>query len=188
MGPINWIAVLAAALVSAAVLWLFWRGPLRWPYLLQIVPAAMLGHALARIGPEKLAAKPHLYFMQAGGLALAIVIPAPQHSVLKFQSTVFAPAASTIFSMETGCSASSKCRSFTPAGPPTLVSLERQDPSNILFIIIGTRVAIHQPVAYRHAPVPQGGMAIPRPPGPGASPPSTRDANAVLIGARMGFG
>ena len=76
MGSINWFAVFAAALVSAAILWLFWRGPLRWPYLLQIVPAAMLGHALARIGPEKLAAKPHLYFMQAGGLALAIVIPA----------------------------------------------------------------------------------------------------------------
>jgi hypothetical protein len=36
----------------------------------------MLGHALARIGPEKLAAKPQLFFMQSGGLALAFVIPA----------------------------------------------------------------------------------------------------------------
>ena len=80
MGPVNWIAVVLAASVAALVLWLFWRkaSPAMklWPYALQLIPAAMLGHALARIGPEKLAIKPHLYFMQAGGLALAIVIPA----------------------------------------------------------------------------------------------------------------
>ena len=76
MGPVNWLAVLLAAVVAAAVLWLVWRGPLGWFYALQIVPAAMLGHALARIGPDKLTAKPQLYAMQAGGLALAIVIPA----------------------------------------------------------------------------------------------------------------
>ena len=80
MGPMNWIAVVLAAGVAALVLWLFWRkaAPAMkvWPYALQLVPAAMLGHALARIGPDKLAVKPHLYFMQAGGLALAIVIPA----------------------------------------------------------------------------------------------------------------
>lgn len=78
MGPINWMAVGVAALLGAAVLWAFMRkaGGAIWIYALQIVPAAMLGHALARIGPDKLAAKPQLYFMQAGGLALAIVIPA----------------------------------------------------------------------------------------------------------------
>lgn len=80
MGPVNWIAVALAAGVAALVLWLFWREAGRrmpvWLYALQLVPAAMLGHALARIGPEKLAVKPHLYFMQSGGLALAIVIPA----------------------------------------------------------------------------------------------------------------
>jgi hypothetical protein len=76
MGPVNWIAVVLAGALAALVLWLFWRGPLRWHYLLQLVPAAMLGHALARIGPEKLALKPHLYAMQSAGLALAIVIPA----------------------------------------------------------------------------------------------------------------
>lgn len=78
MGPINWIAVVVAALLGAAVLWAFMRkaGGTIWIYALQIVPAAMLGHALARIGPDKLAMKPQLYFMQAGGLALAIVIPA----------------------------------------------------------------------------------------------------------------
>ncbi len=78
MGPINWMAVGVAALLGAAVLWAFMRkaGGAIWIYALQIIPAAMLGHALARIGPDKLAAKPQLYFMQAGGLALAIVIPA----------------------------------------------------------------------------------------------------------------
>jgi len=40
------------------------------------ISATMLGHALARIGPDKLAVKPQLYFMQSGGLALAFVIPA----------------------------------------------------------------------------------------------------------------
>lgn len=80
MGPINWMAVVLAAAVGALILWLFWRGAVGgkpgWFYLLQLVPAAMLGHALARIGPDRLALKPHLYLMQAGGLALAIVIPA----------------------------------------------------------------------------------------------------------------
>lgn len=78
MGPNNWIAVVVAALLGAAVLWAFMRKASggSWIYVLQIVPAAMLGHALARIGPDKLAAKPQLYFMQSDGLALAIVIPA----------------------------------------------------------------------------------------------------------------
>ncbi len=78
MGPINWLAVLLAAVAASAVLWVFWRGrgiP-AWAWALSLVPAAMLGHALARIGPDKLAAKPHLYWMQSSGLALAIVIPA----------------------------------------------------------------------------------------------------------------
>ena len=78
MGPINWMAVVAAAVLAAAVLWLMRplgkRGS--WAYVLMIIPAAMLGHALARIGADKLAAKPQLYAMQSAGLALAIVIPA----------------------------------------------------------------------------------------------------------------
>lgn len=78
MGPVNWLAVVVAAMLGAGVLWGFLRGTGGGPFLyaLQIIPAAMLGHSLARIGPEKLAAKPQLYFMQSGGLALAIVIPA----------------------------------------------------------------------------------------------------------------
>lgn len=80
MGPVNWVAVVLAAGMGVFVLRLFWQGTSgikgSWFYLLQIVPAAMLGHALARIGPEKLALKPWLYFMQSGGLAAAIVVPA----------------------------------------------------------------------------------------------------------------
>ena len=80
MGPMNWLAVIIAAALGALVLRLFW-GPPAAPrgyalYLVQLIPAAMLGHALARIGPDKLALKPQLYAMQAGGLAAAIVIPA----------------------------------------------------------------------------------------------------------------
>lgn len=77
MGSVNGLAVVLAGAAAALVLALFWRGRLPLlAYALALVPAAMLGHALARIGPEKLAAKPHLYFMQSGGLALAFVLPA----------------------------------------------------------------------------------------------------------------
>lgn len=77
MEPMNWIAVGLAGAAAAAVLWAFWRGRLPlWGYGLAFIPAAMLGHALARIGAEKLAVKPWLYAMQSGGLALAFVLPA----------------------------------------------------------------------------------------------------------------
>ena len=77
MGTVNWPAVICATIAAGAVLWLFWRGHLPlWGYGLAIIPAAMLGHALARIGAEKLAVKPWLYAMQSGGLALAFVLPA----------------------------------------------------------------------------------------------------------------
>lgn len=70
-------ALVLASVAAAGVLWLFWRGRLpALAYAWQIIPAMMLGHALARIGPETLAAKPWLYAMQSGGLALAFVIPA----------------------------------------------------------------------------------------------------------------
>lgn len=80
MGAMDWWAVLAAALAARLVLELAVRsqnaGQRLGTFALCLVPAAMLGHALARIGPETLAAKPQLYFMQSGGLALAFVIPA----------------------------------------------------------------------------------------------------------------
>lgn len=84
MGTVNWSGVALAALAAFAVLALAFRNAAatrssRWiaaGVLLSLVPAVMLGHALARIGAEKLAIKPQLYFMQSGGLALAFVIPA----------------------------------------------------------------------------------------------------------------
>ncbi len=84
MGTIDWAGVALSALAAFAVLALAFRkapGVRRTGWIvtgavLSIVPAAMLGHALARIGPDKLAAKPQLFFMQSGGLAIAFVLPA----------------------------------------------------------------------------------------------------------------
>ncbi len=94
MGPVNWIAVVLAANVAVA-LGIVWHGPLfrtgrpllggaggsrsrNWWLVVgvMLLAAAMLGHAFARIGPETLAAKPWLYFMQSGGIAIAFVVPA----------------------------------------------------------------------------------------------------------------
>lgn len=80
MGPINWLAVGLSALLGA-VLWLL-RTRVVTPQaaalalVLSLLPAALLGHALARIGADTLALKPKLYWMQAGGLAAFFVIPA----------------------------------------------------------------------------------------------------------------
>lgn len=81
MGPANWIAVVLAGLIAALILHLIERreGGLRRLGLLALVmlaASAMLGHALARIGADKLALKPWLFFMQSGGLAGAFVVPA----------------------------------------------------------------------------------------------------------------
>ncbi len=93
MGPVNWLGVFLAAAMALAV-GLVWNGPLfrtgrpllpgagkpRASFavagIVMLLAAAMLGHAFARIGPATLAAKPWLYFMQSGGIALAFVIPA----------------------------------------------------------------------------------------------------------------
>ncbi len=93
MGPVNWLAVVMASLL-AVVMALVWYGPIfRFvsPLLdadpkqrgnawlgggLMLISTAMLGHNYARIGAETLAAKPWLYFMQSGGIAIAFVIPA----------------------------------------------------------------------------------------------------------------
>jgi hypothetical protein len=92
MGPVNWIAVILAANLAVAV-GIVWHGPLfrsGRPLLegggraksygvvviVMLIGAAMLGHSFARIGAETLAAKPWLYFMQSGGIAIAFVIPA----------------------------------------------------------------------------------------------------------------
>lgn len=91
MGPVNWVAVILAANLAVAV-GLVWHGPLfrtgrplleggpaksyAVVVLVMLIGAAMLGHNYARIGAATLAAKPWLYFMQSGGIAIAFVIPA----------------------------------------------------------------------------------------------------------------
>jgi len=97
MDPINWLAVILAANL-AVVVGIVWHGPLfrtgeqllpgpgagygrgarKWALVegVMLLAAMMLGHNFARIGAETLAAKPWLYFMQSGGIALAFVCPA----------------------------------------------------------------------------------------------------------------
>ncbi len=91
MEPVNWVAVVLAANLAVA-LGIVWHGPLfrsGRPLLegakgksyaviivVMLIGAAMLGHNFARIGAATLAAKPWLYFMQSGGIALAFLIPA----------------------------------------------------------------------------------------------------------------
>ena len=97
MGPVNWIAVVLAANLAVAV-GIVWHGPLfrtgrpllegrvgdgngkarsyGTVVLVMLIGAAMLGHNFARIGAPTLAAKPWLYAMQSGGIALAFIIPA----------------------------------------------------------------------------------------------------------------
>lgn len=85
MGPVNWIAAIAAWVVAAALGVVFYgrRATPRPPYLLHavaalllFVSAAMLGHMFARVGEATLAAKPWLYGMMSGGLALTFIGPA----------------------------------------------------------------------------------------------------------------
>ena len=99
MGPVNWTAVVIAALLAGALSFA-WFGPLfgrakkrkvagnrvmvkarpdrvaALTLLLLMLTATMLGHMFARVGVATLAAKPWLYFMMSGGLASAFVIPA----------------------------------------------------------------------------------------------------------------
>lgn len=93
MGPVNWIAVVLAANIAVAV-GIVWYGPLfrAGRQLLErrkaaprsyglvvcamLVSAAMMGHNFARLGAVTLGAKPWLYWMMSGGLALAFVCPA----------------------------------------------------------------------------------------------------------------
>ncbi|MDE2404121.1 MAG: DUF1761 domain-containing protein [Sphingomonadales bacterium] len=97
MGPVNWLAVFLAANLAVAI-GIVWHGvifgtgkPLlagadpagRRPpqsyaisLVVMLLAAAMLGHNYARLGADKLALKPWLYWMQSGGLAIAFVVPA----------------------------------------------------------------------------------------------------------------
>lgn len=99
MGPVDWIAVIIAAAVAGALAFA-WFGPafgdakarkvapgkiaarsrpeivVGLTAVLLLVTATMLGHFFARVGAPTLSAKPWLYFMMSGGLAVAFVIPA----------------------------------------------------------------------------------------------------------------
>jgi hypothetical protein len=99
MGPVNWLAVVVAAILAFAVGGL-WYGPLLGRAKLEevgpgglaarrnpgrtlgltaallLVSATMLGHLFARLPAGSLDAKPWLYFMMSGGLAVSFVIPA----------------------------------------------------------------------------------------------------------------
>ncbi|BEU99059.1 DUF1761 domain-containing protein [Novosphingobium olei] len=98
MGPVNWLAVLAAVVV-ALVVSAVWYGPLfgrarlaevgpgglgvraapgrtvALTAVLLLVSSSMMGHMFARVGQETLGVKPWLYFMMSGGLAGAFVVP-----------------------------------------------------------------------------------------------------------------
>lgn len=85
MGPVNWTGVVAAWIVAAALGAAFYgrralplkdRGRHAVAALLLAVTAAMMGHMFARVGEATLAAKPWLYAMMSGGLALAFAGPA----------------------------------------------------------------------------------------------------------------
>jgi len=99
VGPVNWIAVPLAA-IAAALVAFAWYGPLFGRAKLEsvgpgrlggrsspartialtgaliLLMAVMMGHMFARIDADTLAAKPWLYFMMSGGLALTFVVPA----------------------------------------------------------------------------------------------------------------
>ena len=99
MGPVNWLAVLLAAVVAGGVAFA-WYGPLFGRAKLEevgpgnlaarrspartvaitagavLLIATMMGHMFARVGAKTLHAKPWLYFMMSGGLALTFVSPA----------------------------------------------------------------------------------------------------------------
>lgn len=99
MGPVNWAAVILATM-AAGLAALIWYGPVLGRAKLRAVgpgglsgrrkPAAtfaitiallfltatMMGHMFARVGAATLDAKPWLFFMMSGGLALFFVVPA----------------------------------------------------------------------------------------------------------------
>jgi hypothetical protein len=92
MGPVNWLAVVLAAALALGIGIAGNGSQLRAGRqrisdkaeraggvaiagIVLLVSSVMLGHNFARIGAETLAAKPWLYFMQTGGVAIAFVIP-----------------------------------------------------------------------------------------------------------------
>ena len=97
MGPVNWIAV-GAGWAVAALLGVAFYGRKALPgeklglhllaAILLAVSAAMIGHMLARVGVATLQAKPWLYFMMTGGLALTFIGPALVISAVRREGEV----------------------------------------------------------------------------------------------------
>ncbi len=93
MDPINWAAVAVSSALAPVTGLLWYRVVLKHPRsgvwnaamaaALHFVAALMIGHALARIGADRLAVKPWLYWMQTGGIALAFIIPAVWTSYIR---------------------------------------------------------------------------------------------------------
>jgi len=80
MGPVNWLAVVLAAVAAGALAPVWYRlwglkAPFAGRLVALIVPAALMGHNFARVGAATLAVKPWLYAMMSGGFALAIILP-----------------------------------------------------------------------------------------------------------------
>jgi len=74
MVPVNWIAVVLAA-IAAGALAFPWYGlcrssstPSAWRLAALIFPAWLIGHNFARVGAEALAVKPWLYWMSREAL------------------------------------------------------------------------------------------------------------------------
>lgn len=100
MNPMSFLVELLAAGLALAIA-IVWHGPLFrtgrqllpgdsrptgnfWVVLIvMLIGSLMLGHNFDRIGSETLDAKPWLYFMQSGGIAIAFVIPAIWLSYLR---------------------------------------------------------------------------------------------------------
>lgn len=87
MGPVDWLAVGLAALAGAACIHVWYDAvmPLREGQgrvgvlavvLAMLVVATMMGHNFARVGAERLAEKPWLFWMMPVGFALWFVAPA----------------------------------------------------------------------------------------------------------------
>ena len=105
MGPVNWLAVVLAAFIAVAI-GIVWYGPLfrtgrpllpgnsqptgnyALVILIMLIGSTMLGHNFARIGSATLDAKPWLYFMQSGGIAIAFIIPSLWLMLLRMGSSL----------------------------------------------------------------------------------------------------
>jgi len=92
MGPVNWLAVLLAAILAVA-LGIVCYGPLfrtgrtlmkgkgaaprgyGQSFVVMLLTAWLMGHNFARVGADTLHAKPWLYWMMSGGFAVFIASP-----------------------------------------------------------------------------------------------------------------